>query len=48
MGTGEMFLNITPMVYALRSTIGKWDLIKFQSFCKAKGTVNRTKQHPRD
>ena len=43
MGTGEHFLNRTPMVYALRSTIDKWDLIKLQSFCKAKDTVNRTK-----
>jgi hypothetical protein len=36
MGTGEKFLNRTPMAYALRSRIGKWDLIKLQSFCKAK------------
>jgi hypothetical protein len=27
-GTGEMFLNRTPMAYALRSRIDKWDLIK--------------------
>ncbi len=30
------FLNRTPMAYALRSRIDKWDLIKLQSFCKAK------------
>ena len=48
MGTGEKFLNRTPIAYALRSRIEKWDLIKFQSFCKAKGTVNRTKQQPID
>ena len=42
MGIGEKFLSRTPMVYALRSTINKWDLIKLQSFCKAKDTV-RTK-----
>jgi hypothetical protein len=30
MGTGEIFLNKTPMAYALRSTIAKWDLIKLQ------------------
>ena len=34
------------MAYALRSKIDKWDLIKLQSFCKAKDTVNRTKQQP--
>ena len=46
MGTGENFLNRTPMAHALRSRIIKWDLIKLQSFCKAKDTVNRTKQQP--
>jgi hypothetical protein len=42
-GTGENFLKRIPMAYALRSTIDKWDLIKLQSFCKAKDTANRTK-----
>ena len=36
------------MVYALRSRTDKWDLIKLQSFCKAKNTVNRTKGQPTD
>ena len=40
MGTGENFL--TRMAYALRSRINKRDLIKLQSFCKAKDTVSRT------
>jgi hypothetical protein len=48
MGTGENFLNRTPIAYALRSRIDKWDLIKLQSFCKAKDTANRTKQLPTD
>jgi hypothetical protein len=43
MGTGENFLNKTPMACALRSTTDKWDLIKLQSLCKAKDTVNRKK-----
>jgi hypothetical protein len=43
MCTGIIFLNRTPMAYALRSTIDKWDLIRLKSFCKAKDTVNRTK-----
>ena len=48
MGTVENFLNRIPMVYALRSTIDKWDLLKFKSFCKAKDIVNRTKRQPTD
>ena len=44
MGTGENFLNSTPIACALRPRIDKWDLIKFQGFCKGKDTVNRTKQ----
>ena len=43
MGTGDKFLNRTPMAYALRSRIDKWDFITSQSFCKAKDTVHKTK-----
>ena len=46
MGTGEKFLNRTPIAYALRSRIDKWDIIKLQSFCKAKDNVKRTKWQP--
>ena len=46
MDTGKKFLNRTLIAYALRSRIDKWDLIKLQSFCKAKDTVKRTKQQP--
>ena len=48
MGTGEIFLNITPMACAVRLRINKWDLIKLQSFCKAKDSVNKTKRQPID
>jgi hypothetical protein len=48
MGTGEIFLNRTLTAYALRSRIDKWDLMKLQSFCKAKETVNKTKCQPTD
>ena len=44
MGTGEKFLNRTPMACAVR--IDKWDLIKLQSFYKAKDTVTKTKRPP--
>jgi hypothetical protein len=48
MSTGEKFLNKTPMTCAVRLRIDKWELIKLQSFCKAKDTVNKTKSPPRD
>jgi hypothetical protein len=48
MGTGEKFLNRTAVAGAVRSRINKWDLIKLQSFCKAKDTVNKTKRPPTD
>jgi hypothetical protein len=36
------------MACAVRSRIHKWDLIKLQSFCKAKDTVNKTERPPTD
>ena len=48
MGTGEKFLNRTAMACAVRSRIDKWDLMKLQSFCKAKDTVNKTKRPSTD
>jgi hypothetical protein len=48
MGTGGLFLNRTAMACAIRSRIDKWDLIKLQSFCKAKDTINKTKRTPTD
>jgi hypothetical protein len=48
MGTGENFLNRTPMACVVRSRIDKWDLIKLQSFCKAKDTINKIKRPPID
>jgi hypothetical protein len=48
MGTGEKLLNRTPMACAVRLRIDKWDLIKLQSFCKAKDSVNKTKRPPID
>jgi hypothetical protein len=48
MGTGEKFLNRTAMDCAVRSRFDKSDLIKLQSFWKAKDTVNKTKCPPTD
>jgi hypothetical protein len=36
------------MAHALRSTIDKWDLMKLESFCKAKDIINRTNWQPMD
>jgi hypothetical protein len=44
----EKFMNKTAMACAVRSRIYKWNLIKWQSFCKAKDTVNKTKRPPTD
>jgi hypothetical protein len=46
MGTWEIFLNRTALAFAVRSRINKWDLLKLQSFCKAKDTINKTKRPP--
>ena len=48
MGTGENFLNRTAKACAVRLRIDKWDLMKLQSFCKAKDTVIKTKRLPTD
>jgi hypothetical protein len=48
MGTGEKFLSRTAMACAVRSRIDKWDLMKLQSFCKAKDTVSKIKRPPTD
>jgi hypothetical protein len=48
MGTGEKFLDRTEMACVIRSRIDKGGLIKFQSFCKAKDTINKTKRPPTD
>jgi hypothetical protein len=46
--TGGNFLNRTPMAQALNSRIDKCDFMKLESFCKAKDTVNKANQQPRD
>jgi hypothetical protein len=48
MGTVKIFQNRTAMSCAVGSRINKWNLIKLQSFCKAKNTVNKTKRPPTD
>ena len=49
MGRGEKkFLNRTVMACAVGSRMDKRDLIKLQSFCMTKDTVNKTKSPPTD
>ena len=48
MGTEEKFLKRTAMACAVTSRIDKCDLIKLQSFCKEKDTVNKTERPPTD
>ena len=43
-----MFHTVDDSEQSARSRIDKWDLIKLQSFCKAKDTVNKTKWQPTD
>jgi hypothetical protein len=46
--TGGNFLNRTPIAQALRSRTDTWDLMKPESFCKAKDIANRTNWQPTD
>jgi hypothetical protein len=39
---------LSPEFCAVSLRIDKWNLIKLQSFCKAKDTVNKTKRPPTD
>ena len=47
-GRGGNFLNRSPVAHSLRSTNDKWDLMKLESFCKAKDMVNKTNWQPTD
>ena len=47
-GTVGNFLNRTSVVHALKPKIDKWNLMKLESFCKAKDTVNKTYRPPTD
>ncbi|KAL6066321.1 hypothetical protein STEG23_033459 [Scotinomys teguina] len=45
-GTGDHFLNITPIAQTLSATINQWDHMKLKSFCRMKDTVTKTKCQP--
>ena len=42
----NIFFDPPPGVMKIKTKINEWDLIKLQSFCTAKETINRTKRQP--
>ena len=40
----KIFFDPPPRVMKIKTKINKWDLMKLQSFCKAKETTNKTKR----
>ena len=40
----SIFLDPTPRIREIK--INKWDLIKLESFCTAKKTINKMKRQP--
>ena len=45
-GIGKDLMNSLPKALATKAKIDQWDLIKLQSFCKAKETIIRVNQQP--
>ena len=44
----KILFDPPPRVMDIKTKINKWDLMKLQSFCKAKETTNKTKRQPSD
>ena len=42
----KIFFDPPPRVMEIKTKLNKWDLMKFQSFCTAKETINETKRQP--
>ena len=42
----KMFFDPPPGVMEIKTKINTWDLMKRQSFCTAKETINKTKRQP--
>ena len=40
----NIFSDLPSRVWTTKTKINKWDLIKLQSFCKAKESLNNTKR----
>ena len=42
----RMFFDPPPRVMEIKTKINKWDLMKLQSFCIAKETINKMERQP--
>ena len=42
----QVFFDPPPRVMEIKTKISRWDLMKLQSFCTAKKTINKTKRQP--
>ena len=42
----KIFFETPPTVMKIKTKINKWDLIKLNSFCTTKETINKTKRQP--
>ena len=42
----KIFFDSPPRVMEIKTKINKWHLMKFQSFCTAKETINKMKRQP--
>ena len=42
----NIFFDPLPRVMEIKTKINKWDLMKLQSFCTAKETINKMKRQP--
>ena len=42
----KIFFDPPPRVMEIKTKINKWDLIKLQSFCKAKATTIKMERQP--
>ena len=42
----KIFFDPSPRVMEIKTKINKWDLMKLQSFCTAKETINKMKRQP--
>ena len=40
----SILLDLSPRVMEIKTKINQWDLIKLNSFCTAKETINKTKR----